>query len=1134
MSIVPRTARSVAIIASRRRLGRRTARLVFDRLDDRVLLTAIGGTILGSREIADTPFPTRVVDFTLDTMAVAAADIQIASPSYTTVAPSGTPTASPLGSATPYGFTPGQVARAYGFDRAALPNGILGDGTGQTIVILDAYDNPNIVNDLHQFDLALGIADPPSFTIYKQIVNGQPPVANSAWALEIALDVQWAHAMAPGANIILAEASTATTTDLFNTARLMAAQDGVSVISMSFGADEYSGQTGSDGDTTFVTPAGHAGVTFIASSGDGGVISYPASSSRVLGIGGTSLSLDSGGNYSSETAWSGSGGGTSRYELKPSYQNTVVAGAYRQSPDVSLVADPNTAVAIYDSYNYGSSTPWIGIGGTSASAPQWASLIAIANQARAQVGLSSLDGYSQTLPMLYQLPAADFRDITSGQNQVGSAQAGYDLVTGLGTPKANLVIAGLAGYSPVTPTIPTLGNARFEDVQIGANGFAYNASGSPWTFVGNSGLASNNSVFTATPAPSGTQVAFLQNNGSFSQSAANWRDGSYTISFAAAQRAFGVNNQDFRVLVDGIAMATYKPGSTAYQVYTTPAFTVSAGTHTITFQGLNSAGGENTALIDSVVVAVAASSSTPSVGDAGFEDVSVGVGDYRYNATGSAWTFINSGLAANNSAFTGTYAAPAGTQVAFLQYNSSFSQSVAGWQAGNYTISFAAAQRAWGSSQQDFRVLVDGMAVGTFKPGSPSYQSLTTASFAVAAGTHTITFQGLNSVGGENTAFIDSVAIAVATTLPTTPSVGDAGFEDVSVGVGDYRYNAAGSAWTFVNSGLAANNSAFTGNYAAPAGTQVAFLQYNSSFSQSVAGWQAGRYTISFAAAQRAWGSSRQDFRVLVDGVAVGTFKPSSASYQTLVTASFAVTAGTHTITFQGLNSAGGENTAFIDSVAIAVATTLPTTPSVGDAGFEDVSVGVGDYRYNATGSAWTFVNSGLAANNSAFTGSYAAPAGTQVAFLQYNSSFSQSVAGWQAGNYTISFAAAQRAWGSSRQDFRVLVDGMAVGTFKPGSPSYQTLVTASFAVTTGTHTITFQGLNSVGGENTAFIDSVAIAVAAASSSPSISGQGSSAPLAIPAFLVPLDGLASASASATTSKVVRKEARPRVSAWSIR
>ena len=468
----------------------------------------------------------------------------------------------------------------------------------------------------------------------------------------------------------------------------------------------------------------------------------------------------------------------------------------------------------------------------------------------------------------------------------------------------------------------------------------------------------------------------------------------------------------------------------------------------------------------------------PRVGDAGFEDVALGVGDYRYNAAGSAWTFINSGLAANNSAFTGNYAAPAGTQVAFLQYNSSFSQSVAGWQAGNYTISFAAAQRAWGSSQQDFRVLVDGVAVGTFKPRSASYQTLTTLSFAVSAGSHTITFQGLNSAGGENTAFIDAVTISAATTLPTTPSVGDAGFEDVALGVGDYRYNAAGSAWTFINSGLAANNSAFTGNYAAPAGTQVAFLQYNSSFSQSVAGWQAGRYTISFAAAQRAWGSSQQDFRVLVDGVAVGTFKPSSASYQTLVTASFAVTAGTHTITFQGLNSVGGENTAFIDSVAIAVATTLPTTPSVGDAGFEDVSVGVGDYRYNAAGSAWTFTNSGLAANNSAFTGNYAAPAGTQVAFLQYNSSFSQSVAGWQAGRYTISFAAAQRAWGSSQQDFRVLVDGVAVGTFKPRSASYQTLTTLSFAVSAGSHTITFQGLNSAGGENTAFIDAVTISAA--------------------------------------------------------
>ena len=172
--------------------------------------------------------------------------------------------------------------------------------------------------------------------------------------------------------------------------------------------------------------------------------------------------------------------------------------------------------------------------------------------------------------------------------------------------------------------------------------------------------------------------------------------------------------------------------------------------------------------------------------------------------------------------------------------------------------------------------------------------------------------------------------------------IADGGFEQVSVGAGQFQYRPSGSPWTFSGSaGIAANNSGFTsGNPSAPEGTQVAFLQSTGSFSQSVSNWSAGSYVLTFNAAQRGnYQASRQDFQVLIDGTVINTFTPSGTSYQNFSTTAFNVTAGSHTITFQGLNSAGGDNTAFIDSIARI--NICPIT----DSGFEQVSVGAGSSK---------------------------------------------------------------------------------------------------------------------------------------------------------------------------------------------
>ncbi len=276
-------------------------------------------------------------------------------------------------------------------------------------------------------------------------------------------------------------------------------------------------------------------------------------------------------------------------------------------------------------------------------------------------------------------------------------------------------------------------------------------------------------------------------------------------------------------------------------------------------------------------------------------------------------------------------------QVAFLQETGSFSQSVAGWAAGAYQITFRAAQRAENqASRQDFDVLVDGVVVGAFSPDSSSYQGYTTVAFTIAdPGSHTITFQGLDSAGGDNTAFIDQVVASPVAAGP--PLVPDHGFEQDSLAYGTFTYTPTNTPWTFspqngINgSGISYNDSGFTYLDAnAPQGVQVAFLQGTGWFGQSVANWAAGTYQIDFSAAQR--GRLRrlpavyqQDFEVLIDGVAVGIFTPSGTSYKTYTTAPFTVTAGSHTITFQGLDSAGGDNTAFIDQIVVDEAASPPS-----------------------------------------------------------------------------------------------------------------------------------------------------------------------------------------------------------------
>ncbi len=299
----------------------------------------------------------------------------------------------------------------------------------------------------------------------------------------------------------------------------------------------------------------------------------------------------------------------------------------------------------------------------------------------------------------------------------------------------------------------------------------------------------------------------------------------------------------------------------------------------------------------------------------------------------------------------------------------------------------------------------------------------------------------------------------------------------MAVGAGHSQYDPSGSSWVFSGtSGVAGNGSTFTSsNPPAAEASQVAFLESTGSFSQAVSNWAAGTYVLTFEAAQRGSDqASRQNFSVLVDGTVVGTFTPSNSSYQSFASLAFYVTAGVHTISFQGLDSAGGDNTVLLDQVSLVQV----TSAQISDPGFEQVVVGSGHFQYDPTGSPWTFSGSaGISGNKSGFTGSNPpAPQGSQVAFIQSAGSFSQTVSNWVAGTYVLTFEAAQRGSNqASEENFSVLIDGNVVGTFTPSSSSYQGYSTLVFTVTAGAHTITFQGLDSAGGDNTAMIDAVEI-----------------------------------------------------------
>jgi subtilase family serine protease len=342
-----------------------------------------------------------------------------------------------VGNTNAIAYTPAQIKTAYGL------NNFTETGAGQTIAIIACYKSPagKLLNDLNVFRAQYGITTTLNLTIYSY-----GTATNTNWYLEECLDTQWAHAIAPGANILVVEAADATVTNILKAINY-ANTRGATIVSMSFGIQEFASES------SYNPYFSKNGIIYTASSGDNGSsvgVSWPAIVQTVLSVGGTTVQLNPDDTIASEVGWSNSGGGASIYLPIPTYQSSYGLTGNRQNPDISLNADPNYGYYIYNSVGYNGSTGWFIVGGTSASNIILAGIFAIINQKRVAIGKSRLTSINNglqnvlygTVANIVQNYGNDFNDITSGTNGNFNCVSGYDNVTGLGAPKNTSAVLG--------------------------------------------------------------------------------------------------------------------------------------------------------------------------------------------------------------------------------------------------------------------------------------------------------------------------------------------------------------------------------------------------------------------------------------------------------------------------------------------------------------------------------------------------------------------------------------------------------------------------------------------------------------------------------------------------------------------
>jgi subtilase family serine protease len=330
-------------------------------------------------------------------------------------------------------------------------------GAGQTVAVVDAYDDPSAATDLNSYRSYFGLpactTSNGCFRKVNESGGSTYPAGNSSWGQEISVDLDMVSAICPNCHILLVEANSASIADL-GTGVNEAVSLGANVVSNSYGGPEYSGEVADSAQYY-----DHPGVAVTVAAGDSGYgAEFPSTSNTVTSVGGTSLvqNTNTGTRNATETVWDDTGSGCSAYESKPLWQ-TDSGCANRTSTDVSAVADPNTGVWVYDTYGGGT---WAIFGGTSVATPIVGAAYALADNASSTTSMNSLP---------YADPAA-LNDITSGSNgtctvaYLCNGEVGYDGPTGLGTPN------GLAAFTLGSTPAATVPSAPTNLVATGALG----------------------------------------------------------------------------------------------------------------------------------------------------------------------------------------------------------------------------------------------------------------------------------------------------------------------------------------------------------------------------------------------------------------------------------------------------------------------------------------------------------------------------------------------------------------------------------------------------------------------------------------------------------------------------------------
>ena len=520
-------------------------------------------------------------------------------------------------------------------------------GSGQTVGIVDAYDDPNAASDLSTYRSNFGL---PACTTangcFKKVnQNGATsplPAANSGWASEIMLDLEMVSAICPNCHILLVEASSPTTANLGTAVNTAVAQGAVAV-SNSYGGSEASSETSSDNSYYK-----HPGVAIVASSGDSGYgVVYPAASPYVTAVGGTNLTRASNARGWTESVWStssseGAGSGCSAFEPKPSFQ-TDTGCARRTVADVSADADPATGVAVYDSYGSGG---WTVFGGTSVASPIIGAMYALANS-------PAPTAFPNSYP--YADPGALY-DVTTGHTASCSpaylctGEVGYDGPTGLGTPNGaaafgpastgssdfsvsvnptNVSVAAGSNAAATVSTAVTSGSS--ESVSLSASGLpsGVTASFSPSTV--NSGSSSTLTFTASSSAAAGNYSVTVTGTGS---------TGSHTATLTLSVTAAAAN--DFSLSVSPTS-ASVTAGSGTIATVSTAVTSGSAQTVSLTASGLPS--GASASFSPSSVTAGSSSTltiSTSSTTTAGTYPVTItGTGSSATHTTSFALTLTS-------------------------------------------------------------------------------------------------------------------------------------------------------------------------------------------------------------------------------------------------------------------------------------------------------------------------------------------------------------------------------------------------------------------------------------------------------------------------------------------------------------